>query len=353
MKINQAELTNYRNHKHILLDFPENITLIIGQNGSGKTNIMEALNLIATGKPFRAEFDQDAINHNASKTTVKAAITGKGETKIGISIERSLRIPNGATKTIKINGKSARVRALAEITNTVLFSPLDMGLLANGPSDRRRFIDNILSQSDRKYNKLNSEYTKARRQRNKVLETIRETSQGYMQLKYWNDKILEAGHYIQNERKKLFKHLNDNINNKIEQIEPNLRAKIQYIENQITPERLTEYQPKEIAACTTLIGPHRDDFAFVTDYKGKELNMGRFFSRGQQRTLIVSLKMCELKFLGYSLGEKPVLLLDDVFSELDKNHRSAMEEIVQDQQTILTATEIPAGLKNINTIFLN
>ena len=358
MHIKTLELTNYRNHKNLALDFSKDITLITGENGSGKTNIIEAINLLSTGKGFKSSFDKETICYEEKSSTIKGVITKEAENseetevRIGVMIEKTEDITNKSIKTVKINGKPARIGALSDNFNTVLFSPLEMNLLVNGPSQRRDFLDTLLSQGDSEYKKNLSDYTKVRRQRNKVLETIRETQAGYAQLKFWNERLVNYGKDLQKKRNEFFEYLNANINETVQKVDVKIKTQVKYLINPALEEKLENIQEREIAAGTTLIGPHRDDFMFTSVEYGENQDLAKYASRGQQRTLILGLKLCELNYLRERIKDKPVLLLDDIFSELDENHRKAVEELVYSQQTIITSTDKPLEYKDLPRIEL-
>lgn len=351
MKLKTLELKDYRNHKEKIIHFKPKGLLILGENGSGKTNIIEAIQLLTTGKPFKAGYDREAVAHNKKYTAIKGTIQKRGQEKdirIGILIKKSSKYENASSKKVKINGQSKRIGSLAETVNSVLFSPLDMDLLTGSPSNRRSYLNDILEQSDKEYKKAIRDYKKARRQKNKILEIFQETGKGTSQLEYWNEKLLDLGTKIQAARRKLIDYLNENINQKLNQIDLNLQVKVYYDINPISEERLEKYYSKEIAATTSLIGPHRDDFKLMQE----ELDLSRYASRGQQRTLILCLKLCELEYLETSTGEKPILLLDDIFSELDEAHRKVLQELIGKQQTIITATERPQGFSSFPELIL-
>ncbi len=360
MNIKHLELKNYRNHSDLKIDFDQKITLITGLNGSGKTNIIEALHFLSTGKPFRARYDRDVIHHTKNFATIKGLVKKREQEKpkkigIGILIKKSPKYENSSSKKVKIDGKSVRISDLSKITNTVLFSPLDMDLLISSPSNRRNFLDNILEQSDSNYKKTTRDYKKARRQKNKILEIIQETGKALSQLEYWNKKVLNRGVEIQEKRKNLIEYFNKNLNLKLKQSDPKLDCFVEYDINKMSKERLQEYEQKEIAARTSLIGPHRDDFLLTAKDRSnkKKIDLGNFSSRGQQRTLILALKLCELDYLENSKGERPILLLDDIFSELDEEHKKTLKSLVLQQQTIITATEIPEDFTSFPEIKLS
>jgi len=346
MVLKQLKLKNYRNHLERTFSFDEKVTLIVGPNGSGKTNILEAIHLLSAGKPFRAIYDRDVITHSKDSTTIKGILKKENkeskEIRVGILIEKNQKYKNASTKRIKINGKGVRVGIVAQFSNSVLFSPLNMALLTSPPSVRRHFLDDVLNQTEESYKKALRDYTKARRQKNRVLEIVRETGKGEMQLDYWNEKMFQLGSEIQEKRKHLIEYFGQNLNDKVETMNSNLIVDVEYSISPISKERLEVYKKKEVAAGTSLIGPHRDDFLLTYN----NMNVGNYASRGEQRTLILGLKICEFNYIEKTVGESPILLLDDIFSELDEDHRAALSSIVQRQQTILTSTEIPKGFED-------
>jgi len=343
MILKQLELKNYRNHLDRAFSFDKKVTLIIGPNGAGKTNILEAIYLLSTGKPFRAMYDRDVITHSKDSATIKGVIKKENkEIRVGILIEKNQKYKNASIKRIKINGKSVRISTVSQFSNSVLFSPLNMDLLTASPSTRRRFLDDVLTQTEEGYKKALRDYTKARRQKNRILEIVRETGKGESQLDYWNQKMLQVGSEIQGKREHLIKFFSGDLNDKIKTMDLSLTVNIEYNISSLNKKRLEEYHEREIAAGTSLIGPHRDDFSITQEGR----NVGNYASRGQQRTLILCLKICELEYIEKTVKERPILLLDDIFSELDKDHRATLKKIVGRQQTILTATETPVGFED-------
>jgi DNA replication and repair protein RecF len=345
MKINWLKLTNYRNHEKYTINFDSNLTLIIGDNGSGKTNILEAIGMISTTKPFRGEYDQEIITHTKDFSRLDAEIEHEDITSLEMILTKSLLTENGSTKKVKINKTPKTLQKFAGTLKTVLFSPEDIQVITGSPSARRHFIDNIFAQISMPYKKALSNYTKALRQRNKLLEIIFETSSGQDQLDFWNNVLLENGKVIQTERKNLFKFLETKMSEYEERLNKTPSAyHIIYHLNEVTPERQAAYKEKELYARTTLIGPHRDDFEIRLGDK----NIAHFGSRGQQRTAVLALKLSEIDFIQHATAETPVLLLDDIFSELDNKHKSAVIETIKDKQTIITGAEMHPVLEMLN-----
>ena len=369
MILQNLKLTNFRNHKAFELDFADGVNLIVGQNGAGKTNILEAVYLLSTGKSFRARYDHEMIYNpkifgqenplldifDGGLTTKDfAKVTGvvkpdtESETDIlDVVIVREDPSTNFSQKTYKLNGTAKRFYDSAGVFNCVLFTPQDLELFTGSPALRRRFLDEILCKVDQKYKKEHILYTKALRQRNKLLEKINKTSLGRDELPFWTEKVFSSGTYIQQKRQELIKNLNKSVEQTFSNISNhNQKTTISYKINQLTLERLEEHADHEIYAKTTLIGPHRDDFDFLLS----GYNIGHFGSRGQQRTAVLSLKILELHIVASATSTKPVLLLDDIFSELDDGHKQALTQVVQNQQTVITSTH--ADIKAQTTITL-
>ncbi|OIN92964.1 hypothetical protein AUJ38_04020 [bacterium CG1_02_42_9] len=229
-----------------------------------------------------------------------------------------------------------------------------MNLVTDSPSKRRKYLDTVLSQTSSAYYRSLSQYQKVITRRNKLLENIREKNLNTEQLFYWNDKLLKLGQLIFYERKDLLSFFNQEmktVGEKFNSQKDNL--KLIYYPSLLSSERLRAYQMKEIAAGQSLIGPHRDDFGFFW----KDYDLEKYGSRGEQRLVILALKMAELSFIRSKTGEMPVLLLDDIFSELDLENRQKLTFLFGSQQTIITSTEeevfeILEDLKDIETMRL-
>jgi DNA replication and repair protein RecF len=213
----------------------------------------------------------------------------------------------------------------------VLFSPEDIDLILGAPGIRRKYLNLVLIQTDLKYKKCLFAYHHALIRRNKLLEAIRENSNNLDQLAYWNSKILEYGEYLQEKREELIIFLN-NYYKKIPS--ENNFLQIEYKVNLLSPERLAQYRQKEIAAATTLIGPHRDDFIFLQN----DLNMQEFASRGEQRIAVFFVKMAEFEYIKTQINDDPIVLLDDIFSELDEIHQKVILSSIKKPQTLITTS---------------
>lgn len=336
MKINNLNLHNFRNHKKSIFEFGDDITLIEGPNGSGKTNILEAVYVLSTGKSPRAKYDRDLIEYDAPFTTVKANVEVENEVlDLEMQIIKSETFSNASSKRAKINKVPKSISFFCGKFNSVLFTPEDIQLITGSPSERRRYMDSVLIQTDKKYKKVHALYTKALKQRNRLLEMIRDENKGHDQIEYWTAQLLENGTYIQRSRKHALEKIEVELIKNGTIISNYQNLELKYKKSNLSEERLEQLRQNEIYAGTSLVGPHRDDFEILFN----ERNIGEFGSRGEQRSIILSLKLAEIDFIDSENNERPVLLLDDIFSELDEKHKRSVLDIVTNQQTLVTSAE--------------
>lgn len=321
MEIQKLKLSNFRNQKTKLFIFSSNITVILGPNTSGKTNILEAIYFLSLGKSFRARVEEEMINYNSDLLKIKGrikldaervdleAVLTRGTIDIGAK-----RLEKVQRKKLLVNGISKRLIDFAGRFKIVFFGPEDLELVTGTPTLRRRFLDSVLSQVDREYRRALLSYEKGLRQRNKLLSRIREEGLSRSQLLFWDRLLIKNGDYISTKRTEFIEYANKS--SSINEME----FKLLYDKSAISEARLEQYSEEEISAATTLVGPHRDDFIFkvISDGNKIDRDLSRFGSRGEQRMGILWLKMVELSFIEAKTNEKPVLLLDDIFSELDR-----------------------------------
>jgi len=337
MNISKLKLKNYRNHKELDMEFGTDSVLILGPNGSGKTNVLEAIHLLATTKSLRAHYDREMISHDENSAVLETNIDINGDKKdLEMIITKSEKSENMSSKRVKIDKVKKSLNNFAGTFNSVLFTPHDIEIFTQSPSIRRKYMDLLFFQIDKEYKRAHSEYIRAVRQRNKVLEKIRDLGVGKDEIDYWTDKILAKGSLLQAKRRVFFTYLQEQIGAHAEKLntEP-VVYEIEYDANEINEERLEKYKDAEIASARTLVGPHRDDFA--VKYNG--FDVGRFGSRGQKRATMLAVKLCEIDFINKHLDRRPVLLLDDIFSELDEDHKESVLNVVDMQQTIVTSAE--------------
>ena len=318
--IKSLKLTDFRNFKKKTLEFPDGTVVIVGPNASGKTNILEGLFLLSAGKSFKAKVEAEIIKYEEDLAKVKGD-------NLEIMITRG---SNGwPRKKMLVNGVGKRLIDFAGNFKVVLFGPWDLDLVTESPSLRRKFLDTVLSQVDREYRRSILSYEKGLRQRNRLLYRIREEGLSRSQLAFWNQLLIKNGDYISGRRGELTEFINSqsSLNDQ--------KFRIEYDKSAISAGRLEQYKEEEVAAATTLVGPHRDDFIFYE----KKRNLASYGSRGEQRMAVLWLKLAELEFIEDNTGERPTLLLDDIFSELDHEHRDIVMELAKKQQTIITTAD--------------
>lgn len=311
----------------------------MGPNAIGKTNILEAIYCLATGKSFRAEKEVDLIQVGKQVSRIfgdvsqSDPVTQLPSNSINTELEIIWDQRERASKLYRINGVGKRQHDFAGNLWVVLFAPSDIEIVADSPSTRRHYLDTVLSQTHKDYRLAAHIYEKGLRQRNRLLWQARESriSKGEYrpQLEYWNNLLIGNGQIIQEHRRKFIEFLNA-------REDDFFPVEIEYDHSIISEARLERYAMEEIASATTLVGPHRDDFKVRAD--GKTIKS--FGSRGEQRMAVFTIKLGELEYVKYAIGESPVLLLDDIFSELDHTNRHRLLEVIPEQQTIMTTTDL-------------
>ena len=360
MQLLELSLQNFRNYAKRTFTFSQNTTVFVGPNAIGKSNILEAIFLLAIGKSFRAEREGEMvrIGEEVGRVNGKIRTTMSSPTAIGdpLNIDSRLRgndsvvensrlhsdssdleviITGGFVQGVKapvkkflVNGVSRRIFDFAGQLKAVLFHPEDLDLVRGSPSSRRRYLDFVLTQTDREYRRSLNAYERAVRQRNRLLERIRDGLANRQQLYFWDQVLIRDGGYLQNKREDLITAIN--VSDK-----PFGEFRLLYDHSYISEARLAQYAEAEVAAAVTLVGPHRDDVQFF-DCKR---SLAAYGSRGEQRLLVLWLKLCELRYIKEITGERPLLLLDDIFSELDHVHREEVLKLINLQQTIITSAD--------------
>lgn len=342
MFLKQINLTNFRNYGSLSLDFDQRPTILVGNNAVGKSNLLEAIYLLSTTKSLRVETEDELIKEGEEFTRIEGFIADP-ETELLILVNSPSNEVN-FRKKIMVNGISKRAVDFIGNLPAVIFYPSDINMVTGAPSLRRWHLDLSLAQVDPYYKKALTLYEQILISRNRVLKRIRE-GQGRMdELRYWTDELVKQGKLISEKRKDFFEFISAAYAvNSLDKLLGDFR--FEYRESEVTAERLSETNGREVAAAATLIGPHRDDFLCLLDGR----SLAHFGSRGEQRTATLAFKLSQLEYMAKVFGKRPILLLDDVFSELDANHRAHVVEIVGKQQTIIATVE----LENIPKEFLN
>lgn len=327
--LKSISLQNFRSYKKSEFSFDET-TLIVGPNTSGKSNLVEAIYLLSTGKSFRTDKDAQMLRFEEEVGRVKGKLK---EDELEVLITNGQVNGGSQYKKFLVNGVAKRRVDFAGKLLAVLFSPQDLEIIIESPSLRRNFLDEVLEQTDRNYRVALIGYTKALRQRNALLEMTRETGlRNGKQFEYWDNLVIENGNIITNKREEFINFLNASTKDIFSFV-------VEYDKSVISKERLAQYEREEVASGVTLVGPHRDDFIVSMFNGGTTAHNVKFYgSRGQQRLAILQLKMLQLLFIQSILGERPLLLLDDIFSELDEGHIQLILEEIGKQQTIITTT---------------
>lgn len=328
MALLKLSLKHFRNHKNATFTFPLT-TVIIGKNTRGKTSILEAIQFLSHGKSFKADKDVDVITQGGEFARIEARIEEKDEkTTLAIIVAN---IEGRMSKKFLVNNVPRRQNEFASHFTSVLFTPEDLEIITDSPSLRRNYINLILCQSDKKYRTALSIYEKALRQRNKMLWLLREGKKYYgaSDFEYWDNILISNGTIITETREAFVNYINAS-DKEVFQFD------LFHDKSIISRERLDKYHDAERASATTLVGPNRDDFFFYFPLSQRFIS--EFGSRGEQRLTIFQMKIIETQFLNDATGSAPVLLLDDIFSELDDGNIHKVLDLLPTQQTIITTT---------------
>ncbi len=356
MFVDNIKLNNYRNYEQAQIQLEKGINVIYGSNAQGKTNILESIYLFATGRSHRTNKDIELIKFNSDYAKVKIKFINEENDRENYG---EIKLYKDRKKRIEIN--FLPINKLSELMgffNVVMFNPDDLDLIKEGPINRRRFIDICISQIKPKYFYNLQKYMKILEQRNALLKNIKKEKKTIIEsLQIWNEKLSEYGAAITVDRqifikdiKKYARDVHLNISKGKENLDveyiasakdkkkDNKKKDIKQIKYEFE-EKLKENEEKDINNGITSVGPHRDDIIF----KLNNLNAKNYGSQGQQRTVVFSLKMAEMEYMKQSLNEYPILLLDDIMSELDEERQKYIIENIENKQVIITCT-------NINTI---
>ena len=336
MYIKRIEIENFRNYEKQIIDFNPNINIIYGNNAQGKTNIIEAIYLSSYGKSFRSKKDKELIKFNSDFSKVKIDYyKDSRENNIEIRIEDKKQALYNDIKQAKISDIVGKI-------NVVIFTPDDINIVKDGPEERRRFMNLMISSLRPNYLHLLSQYKVALEERNNLLKKIKENNYNEDLLDVYDIQIAKLSSQIYNYRQEYSQKIVDKIeiiHNLITKSGKEEIIKIKYIssghDEQSYLEAIKKSRNIDIKRGYTGVGIHRDDLLIYINHKP----VGVFGSQGQQRTAVLSLKLCELQIVKEEIGESPVLLLDDFMSELDEKRRSSFLENIQDCQVILTCTD--------------
>ncbi|MGQ9666422.1 MAG: DNA replication/repair protein RecF [Anaerolineae bacterium] len=363
MYLKHLVLINFRNYRHLALTFPCPLTVLQGPNAQGKTNLLEAVYLLATSKSPHAQQDRQLVAWEAGQEPLPFARLqadvekGGGNRRLELIIA-PIQQANGQMvfrKQIRIDGVPKRALDLVGELKVVMFWPEDIDLIAGSPAGRRRYLDMVLCQVDRRYCAHLMQYAHVLERRNRLLRLLRDSGGDPAQLAFWDERLAEHGGAILVRRwaatarlAGLAADFQRRLTGGGEMLAVRYQTSLAQVAERmedLTPadaagamrKALQAQRPREIAAGQTLLGPHRDDLIFTID--GYDLRA--YGSRGQQRTVALALKLAEVEFIRTETGETPLLLLDDLMSELDEPRRCYMADLLAGaHQAIITATDL-------------
>jgi DNA replication and repair protein RecF len=360
MRIRSLQLTDYRNFERLSLELPAGASVFVGDNAQGKSNLLEAVYLLATMRSLRAETDAQLIRTDTLSEVLPAArVVAEVETggeplrlEVVVTARPGAQGPVG-TKTVKVNGVAKRLSDAVGRLAAVLFTADDLDLLTGPPSGRRRFLDLALTQIDPRYAAARQRYERVLQQRNHLLKRIRENEARPDELTFWDGEMCSNGALILQRRAAEVREMASLAAAFNQALAPGDELVVEYEPRLDSPgldlgaaevkdvaaafgEALARGLSRDIAAGMTLQGPHRDDVSFMLN----SMSAGGFASRAQQRTIALALRLAEARLLTLRRGEPPVLLLDDILSEMDAGRRrSVMEALGDVEQMLVTGTD--------------
>ena len=350
MYVKSLELKNFRNYDSLSISFDQGTNILYGDNAQGKTNILEAIYLCGTTKSHRGSKDREIIHFNRDESHIRMFIS-----RDDVIHKIDMHLKKNKAKGIAIDGIPIRKASeLFGAVNIVFFSPEDLNIIKNGPSERRRFVDSELSQLSRYYLIQLTNYNKVVAQRNKLLKEIRDSESLSSTLDIWDEQMISYGISLIGERIQFIYQLNEILadihlkltggREKIELIyEPNVEA-------EAFKKQLKKSREKDFQLRASSLGPHRDDVCI----KVNGIDIRKYGSQGQQRTAALSMKLSEIYLVKKIIKDTPILLLDDVLSELDSSRQNYLLKSIGDIQTFITCTGLDGFVENqfhVNKVF--
>lgn len=343
MIVKKIIIKNYRNFKEAEAELNESLNIFIGDNGQGKTNLMESIYIASIGRTFRLNSESELINFIENKSSVEIHLF-----KNNYNIKIEILLEKNKKKLVFINGvKLDKTSEMIGILNNVIFTPDDMKIIKGSPVERRKFVNIDISQIKPKYKYLLNKYKKVTTERNLLLKKYNTKYGNKDIINIWNDYLVDIGTEISlyrneyiNNLKKYPSDIYSTISGNKESLEITYHSNIGLITNKdevkkLFYEKINNNFNNETLRGTSLFGPHKDDV--LIKINGKECKY--FGSQGQQRSAILALKLAEIEIIKEEVGEYPILLLDDVLSELDNKRKSYLIEHIKGIQTIITSTD--------------
>ena len=350
MIVESIELQNYRNYEKLHMDFSDGTNLLYGDNAQGKTNLLEAIYVCSTTKSHRGSKDKEIIRFQQEESHIKLLVK-----KRDVPYRIDMHLKKNKTKGVAINGIPIRKASeLFGIVNVVFFSPEDLNIIKNGPSERRRFLDLELCQLNKLYVHALIQYNRVITQRNKLLKDLVFHPEYEETLDIWDEQMIQYGSQVIQFRQEFIEQLNNiilSIHKQLSGEEETLElfyeanTSIDQLKNSLAKSRESDLRQK-----TTGVGPHRDDISFM----GNGIDIRKFGSQGQQRTAALSLKLAEIELVKHLVNDYPILLLDDVLSELDGNRQKHLLSGINHIQTMITCTGLEDFLNHrfpINKVY--
>ncbi|MGI5840899.1 MAG: DNA replication/repair protein RecF [Patescibacteria group bacterium] len=338
MHINKLLLNNFRSYSERILEFSPQNNLILGKNGSGKSNILEAIYFLSTGKSFRSATLPQLLKWQHPYTIVRSKITRKQQ---DLELELQLIREEGSAsikrKFLIDKVEKSRKNYLGTF-KVVIFQPEDIRLVTGSPSRRREYLDDTFSSIDWRYASALSQYNKALKHRNELLDQIRQMTNTKNELFYWDQSLIKNDKIIHDHRLAFTRHVNSfysrHTHPEIQTLSLNYKPSI------LSQEKLDSNYSLDLSRGFTQSGCHRDDFSFDSSiFPYEDKNLSNWGSRGQQRLAVLALRLAQIQYLEKIYQEKPLLLLDDIFSELDPEHQQLVSHLSLNYQTIFTSSE--------------
>ena len=351
MVIKSLKLKNYRNYDLLDLKFDPNTNILYGDNAQGKTNILEALYLSGTTKSHRGTKDRDIIQFGYDESHIETTIE-----KRGINFQIDMHLKKNSPKGIAIDKVPIRrAGELFGIVHFVFFSPEDLNIIKDGPAQRRRFMDLELSQLDKIYLNNLADYNRVVNQRNRLLKEMAFQDNLRDTLDIWDLQLIRYGELVMEGRRKFIREINEIVGEIHEKLTGGKERLVMEYEpstgEMSLEEAVKKNRERDIRMKSTSAGPHRDDICF----RIHDMDIRKFGSQGQQRTAALSLKLAEIEIVKRVIHDTPVLLLDDVLSELDKHRQNYLLDSIHDIQTLITCTGVEEFVNHrfsINKVFL-
>ena len=334
MLVKSLKLKNFRNYDLLDLEFDSTTNIFYGDNAQGKTNILESIYLTGTTKSHRGTKDRDLIKFGQEEAHIETIVE-----KRGVPFKIDIHLKKNSPKGIAINKVPIKKASeLFGIINIVFFSPEDLNIIKNGPAERRRFIDLELAQLDKVYLNDLSNYNRIVNQRNKLLKDIYDKKDLMATLDIWDLQLVNYGNKVIERRKIFIEQMNEIIGSVHEKLTGGKeRLQLVYepgVKGDNFEEALRKNRERDLRMKSSSVGPHRDDICFLCG----DLDIRKFGSQGQQRTAALSLKLAEIELVKQEVKDTPILLLDDVLSELDKHRQNYLLDSINDVQTLITCT---------------